>query len=187
MIGKVSILLIAIVPFLSAGTWQVNTDYKIDHSVNNNKLELTFTLSNGKTGWMGFCFNEFMYPADCIVCQYNTNKGECFDSFNPGVTNVPFYPAPVVDTYNTNGASFPVMGNHGKDNLSLVSTVKANNQIVIKVNRALDTLDKYDQLILCGNTYKVNAAYHSATLWNTTPGSAQTKHSASAKSSIKFC
>ena len=188
MIGKVSILLLTLIPLFHAATWTIDSNFKIDYQVQGSAVNFVFTLSNSKTGWMGMCFNEFMYPADCIVCQYNNNKGECFDSFNPGIKNVPYYPAPIVDTYQSSTTpALSVTGTFGKDNLKSVVGTKVNNQIVISVTRDLDTRDKYDQLIMCGNTYKMNAAYHDSTLWNTNAGSAQTKHSQKTKTTIKFC
>lgn len=189
MSSSLSILLLSFIPFIVCETWTLNTDFSIDYSVSGDKLVLGFTLNNGKSGWMGLCFNQFMYPADCIICQYNNNRGECFDSYNPGVTGVPFYPAPIVDTYSSSTAfSFNVAGNHGKDNLEGVSGTNANNQIKISLSRKLNTLDKYDKEIICGNKYHIIAAYHNTQTWNSVAASAQTKHTFTGKkTNVVFC
>lgn len=190
MVGKLSILLFAFIPLIYSGTWQVNTNFKIDYQVSGQDIKFTFTLTGGKTGWMGICFNEFMYPADCIICQFSGGTPQCLDTYNPGIKNAPFYPAPVVDTYSPGtgiGLNINTVNGFGQQNLASIVGTNVNNVITIQVSRKLSTGDKYDEEIICGNTYKVIGAYHDTTLFSTTPGSAQTKHSATGSGTIKFC
>ncbi len=123
-----------------------NEDLKILYSTSDNaNLDLTFQLSNGANGWMGVCFHEFMFPADCIVAWIEPQTGQAmvWDAYNPGIPTLPFFPAPTQD----NNPALMVQGASpldNQENVIITGSNTANDIITINLQRKMQTGDIFD-------------------------------------------
>lgn len=161
--------------------WVVDDNLKIVYSVDTatQEMVLTFTLMNGKSGWVGLTFNEFMFPGDSIVAWWDAEADQpmALDLYNPGIPTLESFPAPVQDTN-------PVIRVPGgdpydnKDNIVSVDGSQIDGFTTITVRRELITQDILDFQIYPDQLFHVVAAYNDSVGWNTEYNAQQAEHTA---------
>jgi len=160
------------------GMWVMDENFTIQyHVIDNDTLTLTFELVNGLDGWMGLCFSEFMFPADCIIVWWDEGQPFAWDAYNPGIPTLPFFPSPVQDTdpiLVTPGGS-PL---DNKDNLTQISGSNANGVLSISVQRPLITEDIFDFQIYPDRIFPVIGAYAAHEIFDDQDDVIQPEHTA---------
>ncbi len=160
--------------------WVVDENLTIRYSVDTATQEmlLTFTMMNGKSGWMGITFHEFMFPGDSIVAWWDPQDGPmALDLYNPGIPTLPGFPSPLQDTN-------PILRTPGMspydnvDNVEVVSGSQSNGVTTITVRRPLVTEDIFDFQIYPAQLFHVVAAYNDAVGWNPAYNAQQAEHTA---------
>ncbi len=161
--------------------WVVDDNFTVRYSVDTATQEmlLTFTLTNGKSGWMGLTFNEFMFPGDSIVAWWDDEAGQpmALDLYNPGIPELSSFPAPLQDT---NPAIMVPGGDpyYNKDNIISVDGSQIGGVTTITVRRELITQDILDFQIYPDQLFHVVAAYNDSVGWNTEYDAQQAEHTA---------
>lgn len=160
------------------GSWVMDENFSIQYHVQDNDvLNLTFQLLNGLDGWMGLCFHEFMFPADCIVAWWDEDQPFAWDTYNPGIPTLPFFPSPVQDTD-------PMLVSPGgspmdnKDNITQISGSNANDVLSISVQRPLITEDIFDFQIYPDQIFHVIGAYSADEIFDDVDDAIQPEHTA---------
>ncbi len=142
-----------------------NDDFEVMYStLDSDMLNLTFHLSNGADGWMGVCFNEFMFPADCIVAWIDPDSGVAmvWDAYNPGIPTLSFFPSPTKDdnpVITLQGGS--PLDNKENVNITSYTTSAEAGTITINLQRLMQTGDLFDYQFAPGMQLNVVWAYSS--------------------------
>lgn len=177
---------------LMAYSWEVDSNFQINYYPDNENqvLNLEFILKNNAHGWMGLCFNHFMFPADCIVAWMDDNGNpRALDLYNPGIPNFENFPAPLQDTnpqiITDMNSEFAIYNN--KDNLINLSGEISKDTITIRVSRKYITRDIFDFQIHPEKEFSVVAAYNTEIGWNPAYNASQATHNSigSAKWKLK--
>ncbi|MFZ9035968.1 MAG: DOMON domain-containing protein [Francisellaceae bacterium] len=173
------LLMVATLPVINgayAEIWEIDDNYQIVYNTVGDKIQIKFILKNNKVGWMGLGFNEFMFPADCIVVWWDDQIGPiAWDAYNPGIPTLPMFPAPIQDVdplIRLNDAS-PF---DNKNNVKIISSSNENGTIVITVERDLNTKDVFDRELIKGQIIPVVAAYNDDDIFINEFGANQPMH-----------
>lgn len=163
---------------VGGGLWNVDENFQIMyHVLDGETITFTFTLTNGFDGWMGLCFHEFMFPADCIITWMEGNQPFGWDSYNPGIPALPAFPAPLQDTdpilVLPDGSPYD-----NKDNLTNIMGTRMSETVSVSVQRALITEDIFDFQIYPDRLFNVIAAYSKDQIFLDEDGSPQPEHTA---------
>jgi len=158
-----------------------NEDFEVLYSTSDNDdlLDLTFHLSNGADGWMGVCFNAFMFPADCIIAWIDPQTGQpmVWDAYNPGIPTLSFFPSPTLDDN-------PILTLQGgspldnQENVSITGFTNANEAITINLQRKMQTGDIFDYQFEPGMQLNVVWAYSSDQVFFNDLDAVQPEHTA---------
>lgn len=149
--------------------WTIDENFQIEYQVDSQEetINIRFVLKNGARGWMGICFHQFMFPADCIIAWQDDNHvSHALDMYNPGIPTLAFFPAPAQDTNPTliqpnNNGPF-----NNKDNLFNIMGTNENGILTISFKRKLITQDIFDFQIYPNRQFHVVAAYNRNLVWN---------------------
>ena len=161
--------------------WVMDENFTIRYQVDTTTLDMliTFTMMNGKSGWMGLTFHEFMFPGDAIVAWWDeqTDQPMALDLYNPGIPTLPNFPSPLQDPNPL--LKTPGMSPYDNvDNVEVVSGSQSNGVTTITVKRQLVTQDIFDFQIYPAQLFHVAAAYNDAVGWNTELDAQQADHTA---------
>lgn len=174
--------------YYGGGTWYVDENFLIRYLVNPDEqtIDFTFTLSNGSDGWMGLCFNEFMFPADCIIAWMDDGVPSAWDAYNPGIPTLPVFPSPIQDTDPVLQIE-PPNPLDNVDNLLSITDVSGSDpgSVSIEVSRKLVTEDIFDYQIYEGWT-NVVAAYNATQGFINEFNALQPGHTATGSSRLAF-
>jgi hypothetical protein len=157
-----------------------NEDFEVLYSTayDGDLLDLTFQLSNGADGWMGVCFNAFMFPADCIIAWIDPQgQPVVWDAYNPGIPTLSFFPSPTLDDnpiLMVQGAS-PL---DNQENVSITGFTNANGVITINLQRKMQTGDIFDFQFETGMQLNVVWAYSSDQIFVNEMDALQPEHTA---------
>lgn len=145
----------------SSNLWTVDENYQILYSVVGTKLRLEFILKNGREGWMGLAFHQFLFPADTIIVWWDkqTNSAMAWDAYNPGIPTLENFPSPLRD----NNPLITLMSGSpydNKENVQIVAASRTDDTITIVVERDLETQDVFDYQLIRGRQFYVWGAYN---------------------------
>ena len=139
----------------------VDENYQIFYSVVGTKLRLEFILKNGREGWMGLAFHNFIFPADTVIVWWDkeTDSAVVWDAYNPGIPTLPNFPSPLRD-------DDPILSVEGEspyynlENVQIVSANRTDDTITIICERDLETQDIFDYQLAEGRQFYVWAGYN---------------------------
>jgi hypothetical protein len=132
---------------------------------------------NGADGWMGVCFHEFMYPADCVITWMEDGETFAWDAYNPGIPTLVNFPAPLQDT-DPLIVIDPPNGLNNRDNLTDVVGTDSHGEISVTMQRPMFTGDIFDFEFESAGPIDVIAAYSSSEVFTNAYDAEQPMHTA---------
>ncbi len=160
------------------GVTVVDENFSIGyHVLDGETLTLQFTLVNGADGWMGVCFHEFMFPADCVIAWMDDGETYAWDAYNPGIPTLVNFPAPLQDTDPVLVID-PPNGLNNRDNLTGVVGTDSSGEIIVTMQRPMFTGDIFDFEFDSAGLINVIAAYSSTEVFTNADNAQQPMHTA---------
>ena len=130
----------------------LSLEYAVSDDYEN--LLLTFNIENpSDQGWAGLVPHPYLFPSDGIFVSWNgTEDVYAFDTYNPGIPTLSFFPSPILDS-NPLFDSANTEPTDGQLNVELVSSSLNDGVLSIVVQRPLVTDDIFDAQFQSGTSY----------------------------------